>query len=163
MALIIAATALSLVLGMVLFRRVTYVDTKPALAVGENYFSLLQHNQMDEAFQLYTDGFLQKRGKDWQRVVAELDAKNGVVTSFKLDGAHIAPVVLRDGTDIPCVLARYQVKRTVVVSDEKLTICPHQRGDEWGIGGHEITRSDNGQHFEAGATFVEKGIGLGKY
>jgi hypothetical protein len=156
--LLIAGPVLVVVIGMLLFQKFHYVDPKPAFAVGEGYFSKLQQNKLDEAFDLYTEGFLQKKGQDWQQTVADLDVKAGVVTDFKAQGSMLAPVTLRNRTLIPCVLIRYQVTRGKVVSNEKLTICSHQRGEEWGIAGHEITRSDNGQHFEAGLTILEKKI-----
>ena len=105
-----------------------------------------------------TRTFLQKRGEDWQNLLTQLDTQNGGVTDFKTLGSHVAPVKLRDSTEIPCVLVRYQVTRNTLISDERLTICPHQRGEEWAIAGHEITRSDTGQHFAAGLTFQERTI-----
>jgi hypothetical protein len=135
-----------------------YVDPKPALALGEEYFSNLEQNQLDEAFDLYTEKFLEKKGQDWERTIADLDVSAGKVTSFKPQRSSVAPVTLRDGTELACEVISYQVVRASTISDEKLTICPHQRGGDWGIAGHEITRSDTGEHFEAGLTIVEKKI-----
>ena len=81
--------------------------------------------------------FTGKKGQDWQQTIADLDAKAGGVTGFKAQGSMFGPSH---------------------ASDEKLTICSHQRGDEWGIAGHEITRPDTGEHFEAGRTILEKKI-----
>ena len=100
----------------------------------------------------------QKRGEDWKKTLLELETQSGGISDFKMLGSQIAPVTLRNSTEIPCVLVRYQVTRGTVISEEALTICPHQRGDEPGIAGHEITRRDTGQHFEAGLTVRLKTI-----
>ncbi len=156
--LALAGTVLILVLGIVILRKVHYVDQKPAIAFGQDYFTKLQENQVDEAFAMYTDGFLQKRGEDWKKLLLEFDTQSGGISDFKMLGSQIAPVTLRDSTEIPCVLVWYQVTRGTVISEEVLTICPHQRGNEPGIAGHEITRRDTGQHFEAGLTVRMKTI-----
>lgn len=156
--LALAGAVLIVVLGFVFFPKVHYVDQKPAIAFGQNYFTKLRENQVDQAFAMYTDGFLQKRGEDWKKLVLELDSQSGGLTDFKLLSSQIAPVTLRDSTLIPCVLVRYQVTRGTVISEELLTICPCQRGNEPGIAGHAITRRDTGQHFEAGLTIQLKTI-----
>ena len=151
------ATLFVLVLGAVFFS-VHYVDPKPAVAFGDDYFSKLKQSQVDDAFAMYTDNFLQKRGEDWKKLVAYLDTQAGRVTDFKVLGAQVSPVMFHDSTEIPCVLIRYQVTRSRLVSTESLTVCPNQRGAEFGIAGHEITRSDNGQHFAAGLTIQQETI-----
>ena len=155
----LAGVVLIVVLGILFFPKVHYVDRKPAIAFGQDYFTKLGENQLDEAFAMYTDGFLQKRGEDWKKVVLDLDTQSGGLTDFELLSSQIAPVTLRNSTEIPCVLVRYQVTRGSVISEEVLTVCPHQRGNEPGIAGHEITRRDTGQHFEAGLTIRLKTIG----
>ena len=157
-AVIAGAVAFVVVLGAVFVRKVHYVDPRPAVAFGEEYFSKLRQKQVDDAVAMYTDGFLQKVGEDWHKLLLQLDTQNGDVTGFKTLGSHVVPVTLRDSTEIPCILVRYEVTRNTLVSDERLTICPHQRGDEWAIAGHEITRSDTGQHFAAGLTVQERTI-----
>jgi len=107
---------------------------------------------------MYTEGFLQKRGEEWRKLITQMDSQANGSIDFKLLGSQTAPVTLRDSTMVPCVLVRYQVTRGTVVSDESLTVCPHQRGDEPGIAGHQITRRDTGQHFEAGLTIQQKTI-----
>jgi hypothetical protein len=156
--LALAGIVFVVVLGIVFLRKVHYVDVKPAIAFGQDYFTKLQENQVDEAFAMYTDGFLQKRGEDWKKILLELETQSGGISDFKMLGSLIAPVTLRNTPEIPCVLVRYQVTRGTVISEEVLTICPHQRGDEPGIAGHEITRRDTGQHFEAGLTVRLKTI-----
>jgi hypothetical protein len=52
----------------------------------------------------------------------------------------------------------FSPKLLSLISEEKLTLCPDQRGAEWGIAGHEITRSDTGQHYAEGITFQEKTV-----
>ena len=146
------------VLGFEFFTRVHYVDPKPALAVGEDYFSDLRQGQTDDAFAIYTDGFLRKVGEEWRNVIARLDEQGGSVTDFKPTGSHVVPVTLRDQTEIPCVLIRYQITRKTLSTDERLIVCPHQRGAAWAIAGHEIIRRDSGQRFSAGITVKEKTI-----
>jgi hypothetical protein len=157
--LVIAGAVLFVVvLGAVFFPKVHYIDQRPAVAFGEEYFSKLKQGQVDDAFAMYTDGFLQKRGEEWHKLLTDLDTQNRGITDFKTLGSGLAPVTLRDSTEMPCVLVRYQVTRNTLISQEKLTICPHQRGAEYGIAGHEITRSDTGQHFAAGLTIHEETI-----
>lgn len=155
---IVGAVLCVAVLGVLSLRKLHYVDPKPAVAFGEGYFSKLKQNQVADAFAMYTDGFMQKRGQDWRKLLNQLNTEKGGVTDFKTVGSQVAPVTLRDSTEIPCVLVRYQVARNSLISEERLTICPRQRGEDWGIAGHEITRSDIGQYFEAGITFQEKTI-----
>lgn len=154
--LAIGGIALAVVLGVLFLSKVHYVDRKPAIAFGDEYFTNLKDDQIDNAFAMYTEGFLQKRGEDWRKLITEMDSQGNGSIDFKLLGSQIAPVTLRDSTEIPCVLVRYQVRRGTVISDELLTICPHQRGDEPGIAGHQITRRDTGQRFEAGLTIQQK-------
>jgi hypothetical protein len=153
-ALIIIGAVL-VVLAAIFFPKLHYVDQRPALACGDEYFSKLRQGQVDDALEMYTDGFRQKQGEEWQRLLTQLDG----VKDFKTLGSTIAPVQLRDATEIACVVVQYQVTRNnALISEEKLTLCPHQRGVEWGIAGHEITRSDTGQHYEAGLTVQERTI-----
>ena len=146
------------VLGFEFFPKIHYVDPKAALAVGKDYFSDLRQGQVDDAFHMYTDGFLHKAGEEWRSVIVLLDTQGGSVTVFKPIGSHVVPVTLRDQTEIPCVLVQYQITRKTIPSDEKLIVCPHQRGAEWAIAAHEIIRKDTGQHFSAGITVTEKTI-----
>jgi len=156
--IIAGAVLLLVVLAAMFFPKLHYVDPKPAVACGEEYFSKLKQGQVDDALAMYTDGFRQQRGEEWQKLLTQLDAKNGGVTDFKTLGSQVAPVQLRDSTEIACVIVQFRVTRNTMISEEKLTLCPHQRGAEWGIAGHEITRSDTGQHYAAGITFQEKTI-----
>ena len=149
---------LLLVLALAFAPKLHYVDQRPAVAFGDAYFSKLEQGRVDDAFAMYTDGFLHKRGEEWHKVVGDLNLQLGRVTDSKVIASQIAPVTLSDSTEIPCVLVQYQVTRTRIISDEKLTICPHQRGVQYGIAGHEITRSDNGQQFAAGLTIQQEPI-----
>jgi hypothetical protein len=146
------------VFGFKFFPNLHYVDPKPALAVGGDYFSDLRRGQIDDAFQMYTDGFLHKVGEEWRKVITQVDAQGGSVTDFKVIGSHVVPVTLRDETEIPCVLVRYEITRKTLSSDERLIVCPHQREAAWAIAGHEIIRKDTGQHLSAGITVTEKTI-----
>jgi hypothetical protein len=156
---IIAGTVLLIVvLAARFFPKLHYVDPTPAVTLGDEYFSKLEQRQIDDVLEMYTDGFKQKKGEEWRGLITQLDTQNGGVTDFKTLGTKVAPVRLRDSTELACVIVQYQVRRNTLISEEKLTLCPHQRGTQWGIAGHEITRSDTGQHYEAGLTVQEKTI-----
>jgi hypothetical protein len=156
-ALVIGGAVLLLVIfGALFLPRLSYVDPKPAIAFGDEYFSKLKQREVDEELGMYTDGFREKRGKEWQKLLADLDAQNGGVTDFKTVGSNIARVQFRDSSEIACVVVHYQVTRNRLASEEKVTICPNQRGAEWAITGHELTRLDTGQQFAAGLTIQEK-------
>jgi hypothetical protein len=157
--LVIAGTLLALIiLAVVFFPRVTYVDLRPAVTFGNEYFSKLQQGRLDDAFAMYTDGFVQKRGREWRTLLTDFATQQGAVTAFSVATSSLAPVTLNDSTDIPCVLIRYKVMRSSFESAEMLTVCPGQHGAEYGIAGHEITRLDTKQHFAAGLTIQEKTI-----
>ena len=47
---------------------------------------------MDEAFAMYTDGFLQKRGEDWKKTLLELETQSSGISDFKMLGSQLAPV-----------------------------------------------------------------------
>jgi len=113
--LALAGIVFIVILGIVFLRKVHYVDPKPAIAIGQDYFTKLQENQVDEAFAMYTDGFLQKRGEDWKKILLELETQSGGISDFKMLGSQIAPVTLRNSTEIPCVLVRYQVTTGTVI------------------------------------------------
>lgn len=147
-----------LVVGFVFLAKFHYVDPRPALYVGEDYFGDLRRGQIDDAFAMYTDGFLGKVGEEWRKVVTDLDAENGNVVDFKVLDSHVVPLTLRDRSEIPCVLIRYEITRKMLSSNEALMVCPHQRAELWAIAGHEITRKDTGEHFLAGITVMEKTI-----
>jgi hypothetical protein len=156
--LLVAGIGIVTVSGLLVAKKFQYVDQKPAIAIGEEYFSNLEQNELDEAFGLYTTGFLNKDGKVWRQTIVDFDGKTGDVRGYKLESSSLAPIPLHDGTVVPCVLVTFKVSRTATTSDEILTICSHQRGDDWGIAGHEIMLTDTGEHFEAGLTVVEKKI-----
>jgi hypothetical protein len=156
---ILAGAALLLVVvAAIFFPKLHYVDPRPAIAFGEEYFSKLRQRQVDDALAMYTEGFRQKRGEEWKKLLIQLDEQNGGVTDFKTLSSKVAPVQLRDSTEIACLLVQYQVTRNTLISMETLTLCPHQHAAEWRIAGHEITRSDTGEHYAAGLTVQEKTI-----
>lgn len=71
------------VFGFEFFSKIHYVDPKPALALGDDYFSDLRQGQTDDAFQMYTDGFLRKVGEEWRNVITQVDAQGGVRRGFQ--------------------------------------------------------------------------------
>jgi hypothetical protein len=147
--------ALLAILAVIFFPKVEYVDPKPALACGDAYFSKLEQRNVSDALELYTVNFRRDAGEHWEGLLTQLDAQNGGVTEFKTLGFHVVPVHLGEPTETGCILAQYQVSRNSLISEENLTICPHQHGAEWGIVGHEITRSDTGTHYRSGVTVQE--------
>jgi len=156
--LLVAGTAIVTVSGLLIAKKFQYVDQKPAIATGEEYFSNLEQNELDEAFGLYTAGFINKEGKDWRQTIVDLDGKSGEVRGYRLVSSSLAPIPLHDGTVVPCVLVNFKVSRAATTSNEILTICSHQRGEDWGIAGHEIMLTNTGEHLEAGLTVMEKKI-----
>jgi hypothetical protein len=156
--IIVGIAVLLLIFTAMFISRVHVVDARPAVAFGNEYFSKLKKRQVDAALEMYTDGFRQQKGKEWQSLLSQLDAQNGGVTDSTTLGSGTLPVRLRESTEIACVLVQYQVARDTLITKEKLTLCPHQRGTEFGIASHEITRSDNGLRYEAGITVREKTI-----
>jgi len=137
-----------------------YLDPKSAVVCGDEYYSELKQRRADYALVMYTDGFVEKHGDEWRRVLADLDRESGGVTDFKAVGWEAAPVgPLHDSTNLECVRAKYRVTRNTLVSQETLLVCPLQRDTEdMGIAAHEITRTDTGQHYETGLTIRDKTI-----
>ena len=43
----------------------------------------------------------QKRGEDWKKILLELETQSGGISDFKMLGSQIAPVTLRNSTEIP--------------------------------------------------------------
>ena len=152
--ILVGSSALLAVLGIVFFPRFTYVDSKPALELGAEYYSRLQQGEVDGAFALYTRGFLRNAGTEWRKVITQLDTTDGNVTDFRLIAYHVTPLVT-NGITIPCVLVRYEVTRTTLSSEETLIACPRQPV-AWAIAGHEILSTDKRQHFSAGVNVHEK-------
>jgi hypothetical protein len=134
----------------------TYVNQDAAVAFGRRYFLELKENGTKVAFAMYTNGFLEKCGEEWEKVVSNLNTNYGTVADYQVLESHVAPATLHNLTVVPCVIVQYRVTRRHLISVEKLTICPGQRSEDWGIAGHEITIADTGQHFEAGLTMRER-------
>jgi hypothetical protein len=154
--IITSSVALLAIFGVLFFPKFHYVDSKPAVELGGEYFSRLQQGDVNGAFALYTDGFLRQAGAEWRKVITQLDAKEGNVADFRLIGSHVVPLRTQPG-EIPCVLLRYEVTRTMLSSEETLIGCPHQPV-AWAIAGHEIVSKRDGQRFSAGVTVQEKTI-----
>ena len=153
--LVLAAAILVALLVAILFfaRKVHYVDVKPAIALGGEYFSKLKRGQAGDALAMYTDEFRQQRGEDWQKLLFELNTRYGAVTGFTLLDAKTAPVA-----EVACVVVRYQVTRSTLSSEERLTVCPEKSNTQMAIAGHEIVRLDTQQKIAAGITIQEKEI-----
>lgn len=140
------------------FPKFQYVDQRQAIAVGDAYYSRLKQGEVDDAFSMYTDGFLQKAGGKWREVVRQLQQQGGSVLDFRFARSRVVPFVVSKSNTVPCVFVQYEVTREKLSSEDGLTVCPHQRGEAWAIAGHEIIRKDTGQRLSAGLTFHEKTI-----
>jgi hypothetical protein len=148
-----AACLVALLVTIFITKKVHYVDQKPAVALGGEYFSKLKQGQLTDAFAMYTDEFRLRRGDDWQRLLLDLDTRYGTTTGFTLLDARTAPMA-----EIACVIVRYQITRPMLSSEEKLTVCPENSKTHMAIAGHEIVRLDTGQSTAAGITVQEKEI-----
>jgi hypothetical protein len=56
-------------------RKVHYVDAKPAIALGGEYFLKLKRGQAGDAFAMYTDEFWHEQGENWQKLLFELNMR----------------------------------------------------------------------------------------
>jgi hypothetical protein len=140
-----------------------YVDPKPAIAYGDEYYSELKQRQVDNALAMYTNGLIEKRGDEWRRLITDLDRQQGSVTDFKeVDWLAIGIGPFPDSTDLNCIKVKYRVTRNSLVSREILLVCPHQRGADWGISEHEIDAGQLGHLYESGSTFKEEKTILNK-
>jgi len=134
--------------------KVQYVDPKPAVALGEQYFSKLMSGRTQEAYAMYSDEFLSKHGAQWQKLLDDLDAKCGTISGYTLLSTKVVPLTTPTG-ELPCTSARYHVARKTIPLVETLVICPKDFKAEMEIAGHELTRMDTGQTIRAGATYKE--------
>lgn len=157
---VIIGTLVALLVGLVIvfFPKFQYVDQRQAIAVGDGYFSRLKQGEVDDAFAMYTDGFIEKVGEQWRGVVTQLQQQGGGILDFRFLRSRVVPFVVNKSSTVPCVLVQYEVTRKNLSSEEGLIVCPHQRADVWAIAGHQIIRKDTGQRLSAGLTFQEKAI-----
>ena len=131
-------------------RKVHYVNPKPAVALGGEYFSKLKQGQINDALAMYSDEFRRQHGEQWQELLTGIDERYGTVAGVTLLDARTAPV-----GEVACVVVRYQITRNLLFSEEKLTVCPEKANTQMAIAGHEMVRLDNGQKTAAGITFTE--------
>ncbi|HXM13532.1 MAG TPA: hypothetical protein VN946_26510 [Terriglobales bacterium] len=150
--LVIAVTVAVLIVTFVA-KRMHYVDTKPAVALGGEFFSNLKRGQVGNAIGLYSGEFRQQRGEDWTKILLEITARYGPVTGYTFLDAKIAPVA-----KAVCVVVRYQVTRSTLSSEERLTVCPGKSATQMAIAGHQILRLDTQQKVEAGIVVQDKKI-----
>lgn len=157
---VIIGTLVALLVGLVIvfFPKFQYVDQRQAIAVGDGYFSRLKQGEVDDAFAMYTDGFIEKVGEKWREVIRQLQQQGGGILDFRFLRSRVVPFVVNKSSTVPCVFVQYKVTREKLSSEDGLIICPHQRGEAWAIAGHEIIRKDTGQRLSAGLTFQEKTI-----
>ena len=147
---LVSATVLAVIF---VASKVRWVDPKPAIALGEQYFSRLRSGQLEGALALYTDEFRRKYGADWQKLISSLNTNYGTVTGFTLLENKVVPLTSPAG-EIPCVSVRYHVARSAFPIEETLLVCP-QPNTQMAIVGHQLTRLDTGQTIAAGATVKE--------
>jgi len=158
--IVIIGTLVALVVALIIvfFPKFQYVDQRQAIAVGDAYYSRLKQGEVDDAFAMYTDGFLKQAGEKWREVVTQLQQQGGSILDFRFARSRIVPFVVSKSNALPCVFVQYEVTREKLGSEDGLIICPHQRAEAWAIAGHEIIRKDTGQRLSAGLTFQEKTI-----
>jgi hypothetical protein len=132
--------------------KVHFVDRAPAVALGDQFFSALKDRAPDKAFALYSAEFRQMQGENWKQAILVKTGTMGSITGYSIAEQHIVPV-----NHVACILLRYAVQRTQVETREGIVMCP-QEDSSWAIVGHELTRTDTGQHVSAGLTLHEVGI-----
>ena len=153
--LIASAAVLAVALMVILFvKKVHYVDTKPAIALGGEYFSKLMGGQLENAFSMYADEFRRQQGPRWEKLLSELNTRYGAVTGFTLLDAKIVPKAASQA-EVMCVAVHYHVARGAFPSEERLIVCPERYETQMAIAGHELIRLDTGQRIAAGTTVEE--------
>jgi len=130
-----------------------YVDSRPAIALGDQFFSAMKERAPGKAFELYSPEFRKMQGDGWKNgFLVKMSESWGTITGYSITQGHVVPVERRG-----CYLLRYAVQRTKVSSEETILACP-QDSPQWAIVGHELTRTDTGQHVSAGLIPREAGI-----
>jgi hypothetical protein len=140
----------ALLVAIFLAKKIQHVDPKPAVALGEEYFSQLKRGQTSDALAMYSDEFRRQHGEQWRQLLTGIDERYGTVSEFTVLDAKTAPV-----GEVACIVVRYKVTRNLLFSEEKLTVCPEKANARMSIAGHEIVRLDTGQQTTAGVTFTE--------
>jgi len=148
-AVVIAAGAAAIALFV--SKKVHIVDEAPAVAVANEYLLDVQQGKPDDAFGLYAAELRDQLGNDWKDFMEKMPNTFGAVTGYSVESGHVVPVERRG-----CYLLRYGVQRTLVNSEEVFVVCPTE-GTKWVIVGHELTRTDTGQHVQAGIMPIEVG------
>lgn len=144
------ATLVALLVAIFFVKKVHYVNQKPAVALGGEYFSKLKQGQTSDALAMYSDEFRRQHGEQWRKLLTDIDERYGTVAGVTLLDARTAPV-----GEIACVVVRYQTTRNLLFSEEKLTVCRERAATQMVIAGHEMVRLDTGQKAAAGITFTE--------
>jgi hypothetical protein len=139
-------------LAVFALKKVHIVNPAPAIAVANEYFSDMQQGNPDAAFGLYSNTVREQLGDNWKGFMRTMPKAFGAITSYSVEQGHIVPV---DGKG--CYLLRYDIQRTQVNSTEGFLICP-TNGARWEIIGHELTRTDTGQHIAGGTIPREIGV-----
>jgi len=82
---VIIGTLGALLVGLVIvfFPKVQYVDQRQALPVGDGYYSRLKQGELDDAFAMYTDGFVEHAGEKLREVVTQLQREGGSIQDFR--------------------------------------------------------------------------------
>jgi hypothetical protein len=153
--IVVGAGFLVLIVGASLFfnNKVHFVDSAPALAAANEYFSYLEKGEPLKAFELYSSEFRARQGEQWKEFLVNVQVPLGTVVSYTLFQAHVVPV-----ERLGCYELRYRVERAHVNSDEGFVVCPADPQPTWVIVGHSLVRTDTGQHVSAGITPVEVGV-----
>jgi len=141
LAMVVLAVLVALIF---FFKKVHYVDTKSAAALGAQYFSYLKGGQVERAFAMYGQD-VRAEHNNWLGFLVGFSEQYGPVTEFTLADAKVLPV-----QELVCVVVTYHVTRKVLFTEERLTVCPAKSASPMAINGHAILRLDTGQEITAG-------------
>jgi hypothetical protein len=88
LAMVVLAVLVALIF---FFKKVHYVDTKSAAALGAQYFSYLKGGQVERAFAMYGQD-VRAEHNNWLGFLVGFSEQYGPVTEFTLADAKVLPV-----------------------------------------------------------------------
>src|SRR5579884_681562 len=98
-------------------KKVHIVDLRPAIAVGDMYFTAMKEQAGQKAFELYSREFRERQGDDWKDFLVKMPKSFGSITKYSITQGAVVPVSNRG-----CYGLRYSVERTKVSSEEKFIV-----------------------------------------
>ena len=120
------------------------VDPAPALAVGKQFYGVLESGDTGAASRLFSADF-RKEAALWPTILSSLNRTLGPVTSTDLTSANL---IARNGE--PCYLLTYLAKRGALAEDDMLFVCRDKNSVDWLIRGSRFTRQDTGATIAGG-------------